>query len=86
MWQGTGETVQVAGHVDRVPEFDKRTGDHLWIMLACWRVDPAKLARPLDGPSLLDSENMLTLNGPGCYFCEQIYSPRLATRRCKGTP
>jgi hypothetical protein len=51
----------------KMPEF---TGVHLWICASVYQVaDPA-------GPQdLLDVENLLTLQGPGCYWCEQPYKP-----------
>lgn len=85
-WTGTGETQLAAGQVDRLPDFDPRTGDHCWVMMAAWKVDPVKLIAQPDGPGLLDTENLLALNGPGCFFCERVYTPRLAERRCKGKP
>jgi hypothetical protein len=35
---------------------------------------------------MLDQENLLTIVGPGCFYCEQPWSPRLARRRCPGEP
>lgn len=44
-----------------------------------------KLQRGQDpGPQLLDHENVLTLEGPGCYKCEEPFSVRLSHRRCTG--
>ena len=80
----TGDHVEVPGHVDRIPEFDPRSGDHLWVMVATWKCDPEKLVEGQEG--LLDHENLLGLGGPGCYFCEKQYSPGMANRRCKGRP
>lgn len=77
-----GAHVEVPGHVDRIPEFDPRTGDHLWVMVATWKFDPEKAKAGETG--LLDHENMLGLGGPGCYFCEKPYSEPLKLRRCKG--
>lgn len=71
----------VYGEYDRVPEFDPRTGQHLWTMNAAYR---------WGGPSvethMLDLENLILLVGPGCCHCEQTYSPATALRRCKGRP
>ncbi|MEU4750022.1 hypothetical protein AB0F93_03440 [Micromonospora tulbaghiae] len=76
------------GHVDRVPEYDPRSGDHLWTVTCAYRVDPERFTgeRAGDGPALLDLENLLLTAGPGCFFCEQTWSPRLARRRCPGHP
>jgi len=87
-WVGTDQHVEVPGHVNRIPDFDPRSGDHLWTMGGCWRVDPEKVVggSDVDGPPLLDTENLLALVGPGCFYCETEYTPLLATRRCKGGP
>lgn len=85
-WGTTGQTVEVPGHVDRIPEYDPRSGDHLWIMTTAYRVDPQRLTDPDAGPGLLGQENLLLLSGPGCYYCEQPYTPRLLHRRCPGEP
>lgn len=58
---------------------DQRPGEHLWIITGMWRVaDPVARAR-----YELDLENLLTLAGPGCYWCEEPWSEDLARRRCR---
>lgn len=84
-WVGTGHQQFVAEPPDRVPEFDPRSGDHLWVVLTMYRIDPSGFADASRTP-MLDTENLLTVQGPGCYFCEEPYTPRLASRRCKGEP
>lgn len=79
-WRSTGHTQHVPGDVDRVPEFDPRTGDHLWTIISMYRWQPGT-----ETP-MLDTENLLTIQGPACYHCEQPYTQRLASRRCKGRP
>lgn len=79
-WRGTGQKQLVPGNTDRVPKFDPRAGDHLWIIMSVHRWNP-----DTETP-MLDMENLLTIQGPGCYHCEQPYTPRLASRRCKGHP
>lgn len=82
--EGTGFKQEVAGRVDRIPEFDPRTGDHLWIMATTYRCFPEKMEK---GEQLImDTENLLLVVGPGCFYCEQDYSKNLASRRCKGHP
>ncbi len=34
----------------------------------------------------LDLENLLTIDGPGCFICEEIFSPQLAALPCPGNP
>lgn len=60
-------------------------GDHVWAMMAAFVLNKDQVERALAGrePVHMDAEN-LAYTGIGCYACEQPYSPRLATRRCKG--
>lgn len=75
----------MSGTLDRVPEFDPRSGEHLWIMTACWKINPAKWTEGSEEVHL-DTENMVALAGPGCFYCEKVYEPILKHRRCKGKP
>lgn len=84
-WEGTGHVVEVPGDVDRVPRYDPRSGEHLWIVSTMYRVDPVRMADPSVTP-LLDQENLLLTAGPICFYCEQVYEPRLLRRRCPGGP
>jgi hypothetical protein len=85
-----GLAFQVAeGGVDRIPDFDPRTGDHFWFMPVGYRVaDPRRFydPDPADGPPLLDQESICLVSGIGCYYCEEMWSPRLERRRCPGEP
>lgn len=56
-------------------------GQHLWATFGVWRV-----ADPAATRFHLDLENLLTLEGPGCFLCEQQYTPELAARPCPGDP
>lgn len=80
-WEPAGPMIQGSGQFDRIPAFDPRSGEHLWTVNGCWRVNPGS-----DAPTLLDLENMLLLGGPICWYCEQVYEPRLKHRRCPGEP
>lgn len=81
-WRGTGQTQYVdPSDYNRTPEFDPRTGDHLWIILSTYRWGGPTVERPT-----LDTENLLAVVGPGCYFCEQRWTEHLSKRRCKGRP
>lgn len=54
-------------------------GRHEWVVLAMFRVaDPS--AERFD----LDTENLVTIEGPGCYQCERPYSPQVVTQPCRG--
>jgi hypothetical protein len=84
-WRTTGHVVEVPGQVDRIPDFDPRSGDHLWTVLQMHRVNPELLTDPTHTP-FLDAESLLTIQGPGCYYCEEPYTRQRATRRCPGHP
>lgn len=80
-WTGTGHHQEVPGQVDRIPDFDTRTGDHLWIIITTYQWGGPTVERPT-----LDGENLLAVQGPCCYHCEEPWSERLAKRRCPGHP
>lgn len=63
-----------------------KPGEHLWIMLNTYRCyDPASTFDP--GVSkYLDMENLLSINGPGCYMCETPWSAELEAQPCPGDP
>lgn len=85
----TGFRQEAAGAIDRIPPFDPRTGDHYWILPVTYQIiDPARWydASQPDESRLLDVENVVLVAGIGCWHCEEIYTPRLASRRCKGRP
>ena len=84
-WVNTGDQVLVENPPDNIPDYDPRSGAHLWAVFTMYRVDPAQWSDPTHTP-MLDRENLLTVQGPGCFYCEQVYSPRVASRRCKGQP
>lgn len=84
-WRGTGLHQEVSGLHRGIPDYDPRSGEHLWIVASVYRIaDPAALLTEQWG--YLDSENLLSVEGPGCYYCEQVWTARLGTRRCKGRP
>jgi hypothetical protein len=58
---------------------DPGEGKHLWTVVGCWSVIPGA-----DGYNL-DIENLLTIEGPGCYKCEQPFSQELAAKPCGGS-
>ncbi|CAL9668661.1 hypothetical protein SUDANB145_07297 (plasmid) [Streptomyces sp. enrichment culture] len=68
---------------------DPGRGEHLWTIITMHRVSNdmiRHLSRGAEpGPELLDHENLITLEGPGCFKCEQPYSRYLANRKCTGT-
>lgn len=63
-----------------------KEGEHEWIVMAVFRIaDPSRTMDP-DEKTFLDTENLLSIDRPGCYVCEQPYSPALAARPCPGDP
>lgn len=68
--------------LNRLPDYDPHTGDHYWIVFTSYRVDPATIA---PGQQVaLGGQNLVQAAGPGCAWCGNPYTPRLATRRCEG--
>jgi hypothetical protein len=64
-------------HHATVDDFD---GRHMWVVAAVWRVtNPAATNKDLD------LENLLTLEGPGCWFCQQKWKPTIGSK-CPGEP
>lgn len=82
--RSTGSVERIDNFKDRVPEYDPRSGAHLWVSILMYKVDPANIFR--GELALFDHESLLSVDGPACFFCEQVFSPLLATRRCKGEP
>jgi len=54
-------------------------GEHLWIMMAMFRVTPTSKAFHLD------LENLLTIEGPGCFLCERTFAAA-GDEPCPGVP
>lgn len=85
-WVSTGHTDRIPNtDFDRIPPFDPRSGEHLWIVTTAHKVNPAVWTEASHTP-MLDRETLLSVAGPGCYYCEKVYTPLLATRRCTGEP
>ena len=82
-----------AGPVLPVPESKSRgeiptsvSGEHFWVMTGLWHIsDPATAFDP-GVQKHLDLENLLSIDGPGCFICEQVYTAELASSPCTGEP
>lgn len=61
-----------------------RPGEHLWVMVAAWIIGDPGSARDPDVLKLMDRENLVQFQGPGCFKCERPYSGKMAKRRCLG--
>lgn len=55
-------------------------GRHLWIFAGMWRVQ-----NPAASHQNFDVENLLTVEGPGCFWCEQTWKPTIGAK-CPGEP
>lgn len=76
---GTGMKVEAAHrHHKAIP--NPKPGEHLWTAIAMYRVQPNA------DQIHLDTENLLTIEGPGCFICERPYSAALAAKPCTGEP
>jgi len=66
-----------------------RPGEHVWIAIATWRMDPEKLLaahnQTEDVTMHWDAENLAGFY-TGCYVCEEQFSERLYHRKCTGEP
>lgn len=72
----------VQHHVSSKPLPDRIPGKHLWIVTGMWRIDPEHCKA---GAQVhLDTENLLNLAGPGCFWCEEEWTPELAAQPCRG--
>jgi hypothetical protein len=71
-------------HVDKVPPYDPVIREHIWVMNGAWRVFPKSWKRNDTGH--LDLESLILLVGPGCYYCNKLYTDLESTRLCQGTP
>ena len=76
--RGTGHMVDVNAVNRYNQDVPQTPGKHLWTFVGVWKVD-----NPVATRQLFDSENMLTVVGPGCFWCEQQWSPTIGVK-CPG--
>lgn len=63
-------------------EHDPGRGKHFWTIIAMYKInDPEKSI--IQG-IIADQENLVTVDGIGCFKCEELYSPELAKKWCNG--
>ncbi len=77
----TGHSWKAPQEEKEFPPYDKRSGEHFWVILVAYKWNPGT-----EGETILDKDNFMNVNGPGCYYCEMPYSKLLASKRCKGEP
>jgi hypothetical protein len=84
---GTGVNVEAPrSKIHAEDPFAAPPGRHLWTVLAVWRLSDESAARSaIGGQVQLDTENLLTLEGPGCIVCERPYA-EASGRPCPGDP
>lgn len=71
-----GPKVEAKGFYHR--EIKQVPGEHLWIAMATYKV------RPEAKEHFLDTENLLSIDGPGCFWCEQPWKPGMEKTKCPG--
>jgi len=59
---------------------DPGRGKHLWTIITMYHIkDPTDITEVF-----LDKENLLTIEGPGCFKCERPWEPGLERQWCNG--
>lgn len=64
---------------------DPGRGKHLWTVMVLYRLMDPSVSMDPEGQINLDLENLLTIEGPGCFKCEKVWSPDAARRFCQGS-
>lgn len=77
-WVSTGINIQVKDKYQADP-VDPGPGKHLWTVVTMFSVNPSS------GEFTLDHENLVTIVGPGCYKCEEGFTPELGAAPCLGS-
>jgi len=81
---GTGIMQKIGTKKNNRTLVDPGDGKHLWIVSSTYLVtNPAKAftAESIE----LDIENLMTVVGPGCYKCEELYDPEKTLPHCTGS-
>lgn len=78
--QVTGGFKVEAIHKFQAPLPKLVAGEHFWIMTAAWRVIPPVAKQQI----MLDLENLITIDGPGCFWCGVHYESPQGKQPCRG--
>jgi hypothetical protein len=78
--QSTGLQIEAA-HKAHARFASPPPGIHQWIVMASWAVK-----NPRATQYQLDVENLLTIEGPGCFVCEEPFNEQMAALPCPGEP
>ncbi len=76
-----GPKVQAVQH-HNAPIPKPEPGEHLWMLMAMYRVE----APHPNAEYQMDTENLVTIDGPGCYVCERMWTEAIGARPCPGEP
>ena len=74
--ESSGVRIEVKGFVG-APLPERKPGEHMWVVLVMFRVNPTA------DRYALDRENLLSVEGPGCFWCEKKWTPELAAQPCR---
>jgi hypothetical protein len=64
----------------QIPDYDPVAKEHYWAMILTFKVNPEKV--DLEGTAFLDHENLVSVAGVCCYYCQRLFSPEIAKMRC----
>lgn len=70
--------IEIAGFKNR--DMPRTPGKHTWIAMSVFGVDPTAKRWHFD------RENLISVEGPGCYWCEEPYRPGMEKTECPGRP
>jgi hypothetical protein len=84
VWQGTGEVFNTPPTLHRIPEYDPKLRQHFWIIPVAYAVDPRSWKEG-DSP-MLNANNICSIPGAGCYYCERVYTHVEGLKSCRGEP
>lgn len=61
-------------------------GEHVWVIVASWRIFNPEEAHKPEVIKYLDLENLASMDGPGCFVCEQVWTAEIGAAPCPGEP
>ena len=61
-------------------------GEHQWITMVAYGMTNEQAARAARDGAVGTIGSLLTVQGPGCVSCEEIYTPEIAALPCPGEP
>jgi DNA modification methylase len=73
----------------RLPDSPPPGGPHQWIVAAMWKLSDEEARHQATGSGgevHLSADNLLSIEGPGCWVCERVWTPAIADQPCTGEP